>query len=1116
MSDMEEQNNNLSNDISLFQNGFASFEDLEKALSEYGKLRHVVFTIVSSQSIESYQKKLKRDVIPFVRAEIKHMFVTFGCKHFKQAKTESTGQRLTSSFKKDCKAFLKFKYDRKSDLLVMHKSNFEHNHIRSKEMYDLYPENRAIRNMTATQKSTLDSLRESKCSRQVLTQFSEQTTGLKETSKAVSNRKQACAKNSFLNSAQKLYALWQEDVERKGYVGHMKLNDKNEIVSFFWQTPEMRAAFAQAPEFVLCDFTYCLNICRMPLFVIQIVSGNNFSKVVGLAIVEKENQEHLKLIFETFKEYNPDYVNIQTFMVDKDMAEIAAIRESFPEAHIFLCLFHVLRAVRQWCDTHRMQDDARKEFNSFFAKIAYSRYEADYVANVKELRDATNKCKSVESKLFYEYFMNNWNNCKEMWVKYVRISKFNAGDNTTNRLESFNGKLKKFVMRYSDLDMFYQDTNKALEYLNEADELKMFNHIAKTKNYRIFKNPLLNAVHARFAETTTQYFAMMVRDQLIIFEENESQYEISEKYECSNAYLVGRKNKNTEHFTSELECECEENQRKLIPCNHIFALRNHLNLDLYAKELIITRYQMSNYIKSIPSPPKISVQHVNFEKNAANPKTAADNFQKSLKQLGHLMKDYPGCMEKADFFLGNLREIFCKLIKDPEKYKSDQARLAVIDEKNKPISLYPLTSYVTQNQIRNEKRKMSENVRKYGKKAKVEKMSEDPFLGPGEKEEDYKVPFSAYASHSIEAYSSKEISFNEISLSNKAAFCCQLSKNCNESTRPFDASNCKKTLVIPETILSSLNSLPEQSPVSEIYYEYDALAVKNSDLLKRHLTAYGEKIWLNKSYILSEVHHQTLHGKAMLQDGIINASMILMKREFPNVKGLITLQQFISNGFPNINLFLGKQGIFAQIPNLDANVTGAGHYISVCGYYDEKQINLTVYDSLNGGQSILQSKSLRNIISLIFKNHPVALQANPLIFLNTVQVTHQRGVDCGVHAIGNTYYFLHQIDPSSVRFNHDLIRRDLRYSLATEEMRFLSLDKENVNPSRRIELSFHMMHCSCRTFLKSVQLNRCHKCRELYHPKCQTLDEKDNKLYCFRCPDKIDVLDLDLDDDPCL
>lgn len=1114
MSDMKGQSNNLNNDISLFQKGFASFEDLEKALSEYGQLRHVVFTIVSSQSIESYQKKLKRDVKPFVRAEIKHMFVTFGCKHFKEAKTESTGERLTSSFKKDCKAFLKFKYDRKSDSLVMHQGNFEHNHIRSKEMYDLYPENRAIRKMTASQKSSLESLRDSKCSRQVLTQFSERITGLKETSKAISNRKQACAKNSFLNCAQKLYSLWQEDVETKGHVGHMKLNDENEIVSFFWQTPEMRAAFAQAPEFVLCDFTYCLNICRMPLFVIQVVSGNNFSKIVGLAIVERENQEHIKLIFETFKQYNPDYVNIQTFMVDKDMAEIAAIRESFPKAHIFLCLFHVLRAVRLWCDAHRIKSDASKEFSKLFARIAYSRYEADYVANVKELREAT---KSVESKPFYEYFMNNWNNCKEMWVKYVRISRFNAGDNTTNRLESFNGKLKKWIVKYSDLDTFYRDTNNALQYLNRADEFKIFNHLAKTKYYLVFENPLLNALHTRFSETTTQYFAIEVGKQLKMFEVNELQYEISEKYECSNAYSIGLKNKNAEYFAAELECECEIFRRQLIPCEHIFALRNHQNLDLYAKELIIKRYQISNYIKSIPSPPKISVQHVNFAKKAKNSKTSADNLQKSLKQLGHLLKDYPECMEKADHFLGNLREIFCDLIQNPEKYKDDQLRLAVIDEKESPISLYPLTSYITQNQVRKEKRKMTENLRKYGKKAKVEKMPEDPFLGPGEEVEDYKVPFSAYASHSIETYSSKKISFNAIPLSNKAtvAFCCQLSIDCNESTRAFDASNCKKTLAIPETILFSLNSLPEKSPDSENYYDYDVLTVRNTDLVKRQLTAGGQKIWLNKSFVLSEVHHQTLHGKGMLQDEIINASMILMKREFPNVKGLITLQQFISAGFPNINLFLGKRGIFAQILNLGANETGAGHYISVCGYYDENQVNLTVYDSLNGGQSILQNKSLRSIISLMFKNHPVASQANPLIFLNTVQVTQQRGVDCGVHAIGNTYYFLHQIDPSSIRFNHDLIRRDLRYSLVTEEMRFLSLENENVNSLRRIELSFQMVHCSCRTFLKGVKLNKCDKCRESYHLKCQTLDEKDNKLFCFRCSDKINILDLDLDEDPC-
>ena len=47
------------------------------------------------------------------------------------------------------------------------------------------------------------------------------------------------------------------------------------------------------------------------------------------------------------------------------------------------------------------------------------------------------------------YFHNNWDNCREMWVRYLCDQHMNLGNNTNNRVESHNSKIKA-VLRNSD------------------------------------------------------------------------------------------------------------------------------------------------------------------------------------------------------------------------------------------------------------------------------------------------------------------------------------------------------------------------------------------------------------------------------------------------------------------------------------------------------------------------------------------------------------------------------------------------------------------------------------------------------------------------------------------
>jgi len=46
------------------------------------------------------------------------------------------------------------------------------------------------------------------------------------------------------------------------------------------------------------------------------------------------------------KQHNPSLSNTKCFMADKDMTERRVISETFPDATLQICLFHVLRTFR--------------------------------------------------------------------------------------------------------------------------------------------------------------------------------------------------------------------------------------------------------------------------------------------------------------------------------------------------------------------------------------------------------------------------------------------------------------------------------------------------------------------------------------------------------------------------------------------------------------------------------------------------------------------------------------------------------------------------------------------------------------------------------------------------
>jgi len=118
--------------------------------------------------------------------------------------------------------------------------------------------------------------------------------------------------------------------------------DRLQCVTFCTERQkELAAAYGGV---LLMDGTYRINKYRMPLYTLAIVDNEGHGQPVAHAVIARKDTEHLQQFLETVKEWFGT-VSPDVFVVDKDYAEINAIKVVFPDAAVHLCRFHVLKAL---------------------------------------------------------------------------------------------------------------------------------------------------------------------------------------------------------------------------------------------------------------------------------------------------------------------------------------------------------------------------------------------------------------------------------------------------------------------------------------------------------------------------------------------------------------------------------------------------------------------------------------------------------------------------------------------------------------------------------------------------------------------------------------------------
>ncbi|CAF1088511.1 unnamed protein product [Brachionus calyciflorus] len=215
-----------------------------------------------------------------------------------------------------------------------------------------------------------------------------------------------------------------------------ELDENNQLNCLYIQTNFQIEWFKNYGSLIHLDGTFKLNCENYLLYVILVQDSNCNGRPIAYCFMRNETLENLEFFYKTFTEIN-DIENVQVVLVDKDLTNLDLIKTYFLNATILLCVFHVIKYLKTVISKLVIDVNSKNEFMKSIQGMVYAKDEVVYQKYYEELKE-----KAKKQKDFLNYFQRNWNNCKQMWVRYFRSNIPTLGTNTNNHLESFNNNLK--------------------------------------------------------------------------------------------------------------------------------------------------------------------------------------------------------------------------------------------------------------------------------------------------------------------------------------------------------------------------------------------------------------------------------------------------------------------------------------------------------------------------------------------------------------------------------------------------------------------------------------------------------------------------------------------------
>ncbi|XP_037437862.1 protein FAR1-RELATED SEQUENCE 5-like isoform X1 [Triticum dicoccoides] len=215
------------------------------------------------------------------------------------------------------------------------------------------------------------------------------------------------------------------------------------VKNIFWSHAVSRRNFQAFGDVVTFDTTYKTNSYNMP-FAPFVGVNNHFQSILfGCALLRDETVESFNWLFSTFRKCM-NGKEPQCILTDNCQQMAASIKKVFPKASHRVCKWHILKKVRENCGNIY---STRETFKEDFHKVLTQ------MLTVDEFEGAWKELISEYKLEDCVYLKQMWD-IREKWAFPYFGHLFYAGMTTTQRSESVNYVLKRFVMPASSMNGF--------------------------------------------------------------------------------------------------------------------------------------------------------------------------------------------------------------------------------------------------------------------------------------------------------------------------------------------------------------------------------------------------------------------------------------------------------------------------------------------------------------------------------------------------------------------------------------------------------------------------------------------------------------------------------------
>ena len=290
------------------------------------------------------------------------------------------------------------------------------------------------------------------------------------------------------------------------------------------------------------------------------MDGFGNGRTIFSGFLKQEDESTLNTFIQFFKDSNEPWDKIETIIFDKDFTELKVLRASFPNSRILYCLFHVIKAMKFQIAKLNITNDTKKQLLNVVRRMIYSSTSAAF-------EDSLDDIESLSTD-FKNYLFMHWLDCKEMWAMHLRNC-LTLGNNTNNRLESYNQKIKQVTNASNSLPVCIEK----LLALNTAQEQKVIYNVYNNDCTIVSINGEDEIVTLLF-KMYTDFAANLAKEQWTI--SKHKQYTVEE----SNAQItVSSPEKGKYYIEKDLcTCTCRFHLHYKIPCCHIlyFLKKKHI------------------------------------------------------------------------------------------------------------------------------------------------------------------------------------------------------------------------------------------------------------------------------------------------------------------------------------------------------------------------------------------------------------------------------------------------------------------------------------------------------------------------------------------------------------